>query len=131
METARALRQDMEMETPVGNVSAIAIHQGDNFWLVNKWPWFGIHQCMCVHIGQASIDLGKIYPVQYNWTEHLRFVAREKLMVEYINEELVLDHWVYGPHHVWTRSESGNIVRMYVPFNLLQVYPSGVCKSTE
>ena len=37
-----------------------------------------------------------------------------------------LDHWAYGPHHAWTLPESGEIRRMWQPFNGLQVYPGGV-----
>ena len=130
METARAFREDLEVETTLGNVTSLVLHQGDNFWILNKLPWFtfGIHQCACVHIREGGTGKEPIYPIQYNWVDQLTFVGRERLLVEYISEELVLDHWVYGPHHVWTRIESGNIVRMWQPFNGLQIYPSGVCK---
>ena len=37
-----------------------------------------------------------------------------------------MDHWAFGPHHLWSDPETGNIIRMWQPFNGLQVYPSGV-----
>ena len=33
------IREDLEVETVVGNLSSIVIHQGINFWVVNKLPW--------------------------------------------------------------------------------------------
>ena len=52
--------------------------------------------------------------------------CREKLGIEYINIEATLDHWNYGPHHVWVYPDTGNILRMWQPFNGLQIYPDGV-----
>lgn len=130
MRTNLAFREDMEVETVLGNVTSLVLHQGDNFWIVNSLPWWslGVHQCACVNIREGGTGNTPIYPVQYNWVDKLSFVGREILGVEYIQEELELDHWIYGPHHVWTRPESGDIVRMYQPFNGLQIYPTGVCK---
>ena len=53
------------------------------------------------------------------------------LGVEYLQEngaltDVELDHWAYGPHHVWAYPENGRILRMWQPFNGLQVYPGGV-----
>lgn len=44
-----AFREDLELETPVGNMTSSIFHQGINFWVVNKLPWYagGIHQCVC------------------------------------------------------------------------------------
>ena len=41
-------------------------------------------------------------------------------------KQVELDHWAYGPHHVWTYPESGQILRMWQPFNGLNIYPPGV-----
>ena len=35
--------------------------------------------------------------------------------------DVELDHWAYGPHHLWSYPESGQILRMWQPFNGLQV----------
>jgi hypothetical protein len=37
-----------------------------------------------------------------------------------------MNHWAFGPHHMWTEVETGDIIRMWQPFNGLQVYPGGV-----
>ena len=37
-----------------------------------------------------------------------------------------MDHWAFGPHHLWSEPDTGNIIRMWQPFNGLQVYPGGV-----
>ena len=43
--------------------------------------------------------------MQYNWVDNLIYMGREIIGVEYINQELELDHWAYGPHHVWVYPE--------------------------
>ena len=40
-----------------------------------------------------------------------------------------MDHWAFGPHHLWSEPATGAIIRMWQPFNGLQVYPGGVGKS--
>ena len=46
---ARAIREDLTLKTPVGNITTTVLHQGRNFWVVNKLPWYaaGVHQCIC------------------------------------------------------------------------------------
>merc|ERR1712057_83977 len=63
----------------------------------------------------------------YNWTNNLQFVGRERLGIEYIEPhgDAVLDHWAFGPHHVWSHPVNGSILRMWQPFNGLEVYPGG------
>ena len=36
---ARAFREDLELETVIGNITAVIYHQGENFWVVNHFPW--------------------------------------------------------------------------------------------
>lgn len=69
-----------------------------------------------------------MYPVNPLWVENLVYIGREKLGVEFIDQVVELDHWAYGPHHAWTYPESGQLLRMWQPFNGLQVYPNGVGK---
>merc|ERR1712136_140345 len=68
-----------------------------------------------------------IYPVNDLWVDKLQYVGREIIGVEYLKdeglEEYELDHWAFGPHHAWTFPDSGRILRMWQPFNGLQVYP--------
>ena len=67
-----------------------------------------------------------IGPVSPTWVDNLNFIGREYIFVEFLEEEMLLDHWVYGPHHAWVRPENGDIVRMWQPFNGFQVYPTSV-----
>jgi len=127
----RAIREDLELETPVGNMTSIIIHQGKNFWVVNHFPWYagGIHQCICTDIKENGQGEQVYYPVQYNWVEKMVFIGREMIGIEYLNVEREMDHWAFGPHHLWSEPETGNIIRMWQPFNGLQVYPGGVGQS--
>ena len=86
----RAFREDIELETPVGNMTSTIFHQGQNFWVVNKLPWYvgGIHQCICTHIREGAVENGVYYyPVQYNWVDKMVFMGREVIGIEYINIE--------------------------------------------
>lgn len=127
MEKTKAFKEVLKVKTITGNITSTVVHQGDNFWISNQLP-LGVHQCACVHIREGGTGHTPVYPIQYNWIDNLSFLGREKLAIEYMDVTLDVDHWVYGPHHVWTRTEDGNIVRMYQPFNGLQVYPTGVAQ---
>lgn len=132
---ARALRYDLTVESSLGDIGSMIIHQGVNMWIVNHMPWyaFGVHQCICTTVKQAGdATAAKMYPVQYNWTQQMYFMGRERLGVEYMGDGYteVLDHWAFGPHHVWSVPSSGDIRRMWQPFNGLQVFPSGLSNTT-
>jgi len=122
------LFEDLTLDTKVGPVGSKVIHQGQSFWVVNHFPWYaaGIHQCICTEAHEgANPKLPGVYPVQYNWTQQMFFIAREKIGVEYGIGEMILDHWAFGPHHVWSVPETGKALRMWQPFNGLQVFPNG------
>jgi len=50
------------------------------------------------------------------------FVAQEKIVVEYGVGERTLNHFGFGPHHVWTDLATGDILRAWQPYNGLQVF---------
>lgn len=76
---------------------------------------------------EESIQIFQVfYPVQYNWVKKMVYIGREMLGIEFLNKVAELDHWAFGPHHLWTYPDTGNIVRMWQPFNGLQIYPAGV-----
>ena len=95
MYEAQAIREDLELETVVGNITSTVIHQGKNFWVVNKFPWYagGIHQCICTHIrevkgdGAGNTEETYYYPIQYNWVDNLVYMGREVIGIEYLNVE--------------------------------------------
>merc|ERR1711907_67306 len=122
------LYEDLSLETSVGTVDSLVIHQGQNFWVVNHFPWYalGIHQCICTmaHEGADPTQPG-VYPVQYNWTQQMFYIGRESIDVEYGVGTMTLDHWAFGPHHVWSVPETGESIRMWQPFNGLQIFQNG------
>ena len=87
---ARAFREDLELETVIGNITAVIYHQGENFWVVNHFPWYagGIHQCICTTIRENGEQGTKhYYPVQYNWVDKMVYVGRENIGVEWLGVE--------------------------------------------
>ncbi len=42
-----------------------------------------------------------------------RFIGREMLFIEFLEEEKLVDHWVKGPHHIWKDVETNRILRMW------------------
>ena len=124
------LRYDLNVKTVVGNVTTMVLHQGINMWIINKLPWYaaGVHQCICTNVHQDSDPTSpKMYPVNYNWTDQMYYMGREKIGIEYTDppETEVLEHWGFGPHHVWSKPGTGEIRRMWQPFNGLQVLRNG------
>merc|ERR1712086_1206912 len=81
-------------------------------------------------MGGADPALPGVYPVQYNWTQQMFFIAREQIDVEYGIGKMTLDHWAFGPHHVWSIPETGEAMRMWQPFNGLQTFPNGTDDAT-
>lgn len=129
MLSSRALRYDVEIESVVGNLTSTVLHKGENMWIINHFPWYalGLKQCICTEPREAGdYTKPKVYPIQFNWTDNLRFIGRENLFIEYIWRTETVDHWAFGPHHVWTYPESGQILRMWQPFNGLEVFPKGL-----
>lgn len=132
---AKALRYDLNVKTEVGNITTEVLHKGENMWIINHLPWYaaGVHQCICTKIEQGSdVTAPKMYPVQFNWTEQMYYIGREELGIEYMGSghTEILEHWAFGPHHVWSTTETGEIRRMYQPFNGLQVFPAGTTNTT-
>merc|ERR1712086_1096513 len=113
----------------VGNVTSKIYHQGPNMWIVNQLP-LGVTQTICTEPREGG-DQSKpaVGPVQYNWVEKLFFVSTETLDVEYGVGSMKLDHWAFGPHHAWTDPATGLIVRMWQPFNGLQIFTPGTWKN--
>jgi len=113
----------------LGNVTSTIYHQGVNMWIVNQLPLF-ITQTICT-IPRSGGDPTQpgVNALQYNWVDNLIFVSTETLDVEYGVGSLKLDHWAFGPHHVWTDPATGLVVRMWQPFNGLQVFTPGSWKT--
>lgn len=123
-----AVRFDLNSKTPVGNITSEILHADTSFWIVNKLPWYalGVEQCICTQVhegGAASSSLS--YPIQYNWTSQMSYIGRENIGIEYIDEIRTLDHWAFGPHHAWSDPDTGATIRLWQPYNGLQIFPNG------
>mmetsp|Transcript_80213 Transcript_80213/g.186248 ORF Transcript_80213/g.186248 Transcript_80213/m.186248 type:complete len:503 (+) Transcript_80213:106-1614(+) len=133
MNTVRALRIEANQAGNAwgifGNVTSLIYHQGGNMWIINHLP-LGITQTVCAAPTEGG-DPTKpaVNPVQYNWVDNLDLVGRETIDVEYGVGNLTLDHWAFGPHHAWTDPKTGIIVRMWQPFNGLQIFEPGSFKT--
>jgi len=115
----------------VGNVTSTIYHQNKNMWIVNILGRLGlVNQCICTSPREGGDPTKEgVGPVQYNWVDNLFYVATETIDVEYGVGSMTMDHWAFGPHHAWTDPATGLIVRMWQPFNGLQVLEPGSFKT--
>lgn len=61
-------------------------------------------------------------PLAYDWAKGALLVGRERIVPEYIEREMVADHWVKGPHHFWVEVATNLMVREWQPFNGHQIW---------
>merc|ERR1712087_505682 len=100
-------------------------HVGPNMNILNH---LAIDQCVCVDLG-----VGPFMPGWMNQTgspffpSGTRMLGRERIWVEWLEVYMVLDHFVLGPHHIWTDpNDDSKIIRLWQPWNALSVYdPTG------
>jgi len=117
--TKYQLRIDYTQQAFLKNTTLSTFHTKGYMWIVIDYNL--LHQCVCTDVGRRY-NL-TIYPVNPKFMEKdSRFIGRERLMIEYIWKEKLVDHWVKGPHHIWVDVETGNIIRMWQPFNGLEVF---------
>eukprot|EP00494_Astrolonche_serrata_P006746 UN06771 len=69
--------------------------------------------CVCASPGSGI--------VQHDCFSDATYLGRENLGIEYLWVIKQVDHWVKGPHHFWVDVLSGNIIRMWQPWNGLEV----------
>lgn len=117
---AAALRIDyLESETPIDGVNmteyfyheSTKVHPDITRWGINL-PRGGM--CPCIDLSAGIVS--------YDWAADAEYVGREELEVEFMWETMTLDHFVKGPHHVWKDPATSQIVRMWQPFNGLEVF---------
>merc|ERR1719326_621847 len=102
----------------LGNITSKVSHVGDRMWIVNRL-YGGVEQCVCANPGKTMHDNN--FPARTDWAQHAQYMGREKLHVEYLWKDMELDHFNIWAHHIWTDPATGHIVRMWKPFNGLQV----------
>lgn len=117
------LKMSLDVQTnPIHNQTSNITHVKENMWIIND---LGVtQQCICTNPGEAfGID---IYPLNYDFMNparaNVRFIGRESLFVEYVEKMMTVDHWAQGPHHIWKDVSTGRIVRMWQPWNGLEVW---------
>ena len=96
-----SLRFDVNLATSVGNVTSGVIAHDKYLWIVNHLPWYalGVKQCICTEPKEGadhSASAANVYPLALDWVDNLRYVGREKIGIEYVFKEQVLDHWSFG-----------------------------------
>jgi hypothetical protein len=101
------------------NISSKVYHVQDKMWIVNNL--WGVEQCICTDPGKSIPT--KCYPSRYDFASKATYLGREKLAVEYMWKDMVVDHWNTWAHHIWTDPVTKNIVRMWKPWNGLQIFP--------
>jgi len=113
------LRIDYNVKGFLKNSTLTTFHTKGDMWILNDYSIF--KQCICIDPGRRYNIT--IYPVNPKFMkEGSRYIGREKLGIEYLWQERVVDHWVKGPHHIWVDVISGKIIRMWQPWNGLEVF---------
>lgn len=131
--TAVSLRIDYDRsETPFGfNMTEHFYHLPDGTVHpdITKYGRVPTPACPCIKLG--------VGPVSPGWALDAEYLGREELGVEFITQAngtrgtgggndgintWVVDHFVKGPHHVWVDVASKQIIRLWQPFNGLEVF---------
>jgi len=69
--------------------------------------------CVCASPGVGIVE--------YDCFSDSTYLGRELMTIEYLWRDYQVDHWVKGPHHFWVDVASGNIIRMWQPWNGLEI----------
>ena len=113
------LRIDYNVYGLLKNSTLKTFHTKGDMWILTDYTL--VQQCICIDPGRRYNIT--IYPVNPKFMKDgSRYIGREKMGIEYLWEERVVDHWVKGPHHIWVDVETGHIIRMYQPWNGLEVF---------
>lgn len=81
---------------------------------ITRYGFDKVPICPCINVS--------VGPVASNWASDSMYLGREELDVEFIGGTYTVDHFVKGPHHAWVDTATGNIVRLWQPFNGLEVF---------
>lgn len=116
---------NVHMPTHLNQTSNIT-HVKENMWIVNDLTV--TKQCICTQPG-ASFGID-IYPLNFDFmnpkTHPVRFIGRENMFIEYVEKMMIVDHWTQGPHHIWKDVNTKQILRMWQPWNGLEIWhPEG------
>jgi hypothetical protein len=113
------LRIDYNQKGVIKNTTLTTLHKEGDMWILLDYNF--AKACLCLDVGM-NFNM-TIYPVNPQFMKNdSRYIGRELLYIEYLWKEKIVDHYVKGPHHVWVDVESGHIIRMWQPFNGLEVF---------
>jgi len=106
-----------------GNITSTVTHVGKYMWIINNL-WLGFDQCICTDPGRDKCTQApncSSFVWHYNFAEDAQYLGRERIGVEWIGE-MELDHFILWSHHMWTDPVSKRLVRLWKPWNGLQIY---------
>eukprot|EP00440_Ansanella_granifera_P011905 gb/GFBE01012938.1/.p1 GENE.gb/GFBE01012938.1/~~gb/GFBE01012938.1/.p1 ORF type:complete len:545 (+),score=134.79 gb/GFBE01012938.1/:1-1635(+) len=112
------------------NITATILMVNDTMWVQNHL-WVQ-DQCICTNPSGNHCTNPPCHSYVWNWDtfRSAQYLGREKIGAEWIQhygtgtnaKMMELDHFIMWTHHAWTDPVSRRIVRMWKPFNGLQVY---------
>jgi hypothetical protein len=105
------------------NITSTVTHVGKYMWIINHL-WLGMDQCICTDPGRTHCTTApncSSYAWHWDFAKDAEYLGREVIGVEWVGE-MELDHFILWSHHMWTDPKSGRIVRMWKPWNGLQIY---------
>jgi len=106
-----------------GNITSTVTHVGKYMWIINKL-WLNFDQCICTDPGRDKCTHApncSSYIWHNDFAETAQYLGRERIGVEWIGE-MELDHFILWSHHMWTDPKSKRLVRLWKPWNGLQIY---------
>lgn len=90
---------------------------------IPKYGAFPTPICPCIQLG--------VGPVSPGWADDAEYIGREMIGVEFLVSssgtegtwtQRLADHYLKGPHHAWVDVETGHLIRMWQPFNGLEIF---------
>merc|ERR1740130_1127940 len=67
--------------------------------------------CTCLGNADPVVDNAVTGPLSFDFNKGAKLIGRERVKPEYMDHEIVADHWVKGPHHFWINVETNQMVR--------------------
>jgi len=105
------------------NITSTVTHVGKYMWIINHL-WLGFDQCVCTNPGMKHCTQApncSSYAWHYDFAKNAQYLGRERIGVEWLGE-MDLDHFILWSHHMWTDPVSKRLVRLWKPWNGLQIY---------
>jgi len=112
------------------NITATILMVQETMWVQNHL--WAVDQCICTNPSGNHCTTPPCKSYVWNWDtfKSAQYLGREHIGAEWIqnhgtgnNSKMMdLDHFIMWSHHVWTDPISRRPLRMWKPFNGLQVY---------